>query len=63
MPCIHLVPLSAPRILIVEDEAALADVVSELLVDEGYAVVRARDWLRRRPYDYRLVEQREDPLR
>jgi CheY-like chemotaxis protein len=43
MPCIHLVLLSAPRILIVEDEAALADVVSELLIDEGYVVMRARD--------------------
>ena len=35
--------MSAPRILIVEDEAALAEVVSELLIDEGYAVLRARD--------------------
>jgi CheY-like chemotaxis protein len=30
-------------VLIVEDEAAFADVVGELLTDEGYAVVRARD--------------------
>jgi CheY-like chemotaxis protein len=33
----------ARRILVVEDEPAFADVVSELLAEEGYAVVRARD--------------------
>jgi two-component system, OmpR family, phosphate regulon response regulator OmpR len=31
------------RVLIVEDETAFGDVVSELLVEEGFAVVRAGD--------------------
>jgi CheY-like chemotaxis protein len=31
------------RILVVEDETAFADVVSDLLVEEGYAVVHARE--------------------
>jgi CheY-like chemotaxis protein len=35
--------LNAARILIVEDESAFAEVVSELLVGEGYSVVRARN--------------------
>jgi CheY-like chemotaxis protein len=33
----------ARRILIVEDERAFADVISELLSEEGYTVVRARE--------------------
>ena len=33
----------ARRILLVEDEPAFAEVISELLSDEGYAVVRVRD--------------------
>jgi CheY-like chemotaxis protein len=35
----------APRILLVDDERAFADVVAELLMDEGYSVVRAHDGL------------------
>ena len=31
------------RILLVEDEPAFADVLTELLVDEGYSVVHVRD--------------------
>jgi len=37
--------LSAHRVLIIEDERAFADVVGELLIEEGYAVVRTRDAL------------------
>ena len=33
------------RILIVEDEPAFAEVLTELLVDEGYSVVHVRDGL------------------
>ncbi len=33
----------ARHILIVEDEPAFAEVLSELLVDEGYSVVKVRD--------------------
>jgi CheY-like chemotaxis protein len=32
-----------PRILIVEDEPTFADVLAELLRDEGYSVVQVRD--------------------
>jgi CheY-like chemotaxis protein len=32
-----------PRILIVEDEPAFAEVLSELLVEEGYSVLHVRD--------------------
>ncbi|GAC1325853.1 MAG: hypothetical protein NVSMB2_24630 [Chloroflexota bacterium] len=32
-----------PRILIVDDEKAFADVVSELLTDEGFSVLHASD--------------------
>jgi CheY-like chemotaxis protein len=35
--------LNAARVLIVEDESAFADVVSEFLSDEGFSVVRARN--------------------
>jgi CheY-like chemotaxis protein len=31
------------RILVVEDESAFAEVITELLVDEGYSVVHVRD--------------------
>jgi CheY-like chemotaxis protein len=34
-----------PRVLIVDDERTFADVVAELLVDEGYTVLRAYDGL------------------
>jgi CheY-like chemotaxis protein len=33
----------SPRILIVDDEPAFAEVLAELLVDEGYSVIRAQD--------------------
>ena len=33
----------APRVLIVEDEKTFAEIIGELLADEGYAVVRAHD--------------------
>ena len=33
----------SPRILIVDDEPAFAEVLAELLVDEGYSVMRAQD--------------------
>ena len=32
-----------PRALIVDDEKAFADILAELLEDEGYVVLRARD--------------------
>jgi CheY-like chemotaxis protein len=32
-----------PRVLIVDDEKTFAEIVGELLADEGYAVVRAHD--------------------
>jgi CheY-like chemotaxis protein len=33
----------APRVLIVDDERTFAEIVGELLADEGYSVVRAHD--------------------
>jgi CheY-like chemotaxis protein len=35
--------LKRPRVLIVDDERAFADVVAELLEEEGYHVIRAYD--------------------
>ena len=33
----------SPRVLIVDDERTFAEILGELLVDEGYSVVRAHD--------------------
>jgi CheY-like chemotaxis protein len=33
----------APRVLIVDDERTFSEIIGELLVDEGYSVVRAHD--------------------
>jgi CheY-like chemotaxis protein len=38
-------PVSPPTILVVDDEAAVRDVVAAILEDEGYVVFRARDGL------------------
>src|SRR5438874_7881691 len=43
MHCICMSSMDRARVLIVDDENAFADVLAELLTDEGYAVVRARN--------------------
>jgi len=52
-----------PRLLLVEDDAELADMLSEVLTDEGYLVDVARDGQRAlhlgltRPYDVMVIDR------
>ncbi len=55
--------IKGPRVLVVEDEASLADMLEELLREEGYSVVVARDGQRAlheglsQPFDLFLMDR------
>lgn len=54
---------TAPRLLLVEDDPQLAEMLVELLTDEGYAVDRARDgqeglhWALSRQYEIMILDR------
>ncbi|WP_433616354.1 response regulator transcription factor [Dactylosporangium sp. CA-139114] len=55
--------MEPPRLLVVEDDEELGEMVAEALVDEGYVVDRARDGQRglhlglTRPYDVMVIDR------